>query len=88
MRARIVLAADAEPQTTNKAIAAHLGISRQSVITWRQRFVAHRLDGLVDAPRSGAPRRVDDVAITAFTAIGVESLKELIADLKQHNTPR
>ena len=25
MRARIVLAADAEPQTTNKAIAAHLG---------------------------------------------------------------
>ncbi len=32
MRARIVLAADTEPQTTNKAIAAHLGASRQSVI--------------------------------------------------------
>lgn len=26
MRAQIVLTADAEPQTTNKAIAAHLGI--------------------------------------------------------------
>ena len=30
----------------------------------------------------------DDVAITAFTAVGVENLKELIADLKQHNTPK
>jgi len=35
MRARIVLAADAEPEATNSAIAARLGISRQSVITWR-----------------------------------------------------
>ena len=63
MRARIVLAADAEPRTTNKAIAVRLGISRQSVSAWRQRFVAHRLDGLVDAPRSGAPRRVGDEAV-------------------------
>ena len=42
MRARIVLMADAEPAATNKLIADRLGISRQSVITWRQRFLAHR----------------------------------------------
>ncbi|WP_424139917.1 hypothetical protein [Roseomonas chloroacetimidivorans] len=33
MRARIVLAADAEPELPNGAIAARLGVSRQSVIT-------------------------------------------------------
>ena len=72
MRARIVLAADAEPQTTNKAIAARLGVSRQSVITWRQRFATHRLDGLVDAPRSGAPRRVGDEAVEAIITLTLE----------------
>ncbi|MFC7739621.1 IS630 family transposase, partial [Roseomonas sp. GCM10028921] len=35
MRARIVLLADAEPELPNGAIAARLGVSRQSVITWR-----------------------------------------------------
>ena len=72
MRARIVLAADAEPQTTNKAIAVHLGVSRQNVITWRQRFLAHRLDGLVDAPRSGAPRRVGDEAVERMITLTLE----------------
>ena len=71
-RARIVLAADAEPQTTNKAIAAHLGVSRQNVVTWRQRFLAHRLDGLVDAPRSGAPRRVGDEAVERMITLTLE----------------
>ena len=33
MRARTMLVADTEPQTTNKEIAAHLGVSRQNVIT-------------------------------------------------------
>lgn len=45
MRVRIVLAADAEPDATNMTIAARLGVSRQSVITWRQRFLQQRLDG-------------------------------------------
>ena len=72
MRARIVLAADAEPQMTNKAIAAQLGVSRQSVITWRQRFLAYRLDGLMDAPRSGAPRRVGDEAVERMITLTLE----------------
>ena len=73
MRAHIVLTADAEPALPNGAIAARLGVSRQSVITWRGRFLAHRLAGLVDAPRSGAPRRVGDEAIEAMIAQTLES---------------
>ncbi len=64
LRARIVLAC-ADPQATNTAIAHQLGISRQSVITWCQRFHAHRLDGLGDAPRSGAPRKVGTTSSSA-----------------------
>jgi transposase len=76
MRARIVLMADAEPMATNRAIAACLDVSRQSVITWRQRFLAHRLDGLSDAPRSGAPRQVGDEAIEAMIALTLETLPD------------
>jgi transposase len=76
MRARIVLAADAEPELPNGAIAARLGASRQSVITWRGRFLAHRLEGLVDAPRSGAPPRVGDDAVEAMITRTLESQPE------------
>ena len=51
MRAEIVLlAADG---MTNLAIAERLGITRVTAATWRRRFAAGRLDGLVDAPRPG-----------------------------------
>lgn len=76
MRARIVLAADAEPQATDKAVAVRLGVGRQSVITWRQRFLAHRLEGLVDAPRSGAPRQAGDDAVEALIVRALETQPE------------
>jgi transposase len=72
MRARIVLAC-ADPHATNTAIAHRLGVSRQSVVTWRQRFLAHRLEGLSDAPRSGAPRRVGDDEIERLIAMTLET---------------
>jgi hypothetical protein len=40
-----------------------------SVTTWRARFLAHRLNGLVDLPRSGAPQAVTDTAIDLEDAI-------------------
>ena len=61
LRARIVLACAEEP--SNKAVAARLGVCGATVGTWRMRFVAKRLDGLVDDPRPGAPRTVTDAAI-------------------------
>ena len=42
------------------AVANHLRVTQQTVCTWRQRFVAHRVDGLLDEPRPGAPRTVTD----------------------------
>ena len=74
-RARIVLAC-AEPGSTNAGIARQLKVSRPSVITWRQRFLEHRLDGLVDRPRSGAPRRVGDDEIERLIALTLETQPE------------
>jgi len=55
-RARIVLAA-AEGKD-NKAIAQEIGGDKKTVGKWRRRFAVHRVDGLHDEPRSGAPRRI------------------------------
>ena len=61
MRAEIVLlAADG---MNNCAIAEEIGASRMTVMTWRKRFAARRLDGLDDEPRCGAPRKIGDEKI-------------------------
>jgi transposase len=58
VRARIVLrAADG---ATNTQIAAEVGVSLPTVGLWRRSFCERGLDGLVDAPRSGRPRQIDD----------------------------
>jgi transposase len=40
---------------TKKEIAQQLGIVRQTVRRWEQRFLQHGAEGLDDAPRSGRP---------------------------------
>jgi transposase len=74
-RVRIVLAC-AEPGSTNAGIARQLGVSRPSVTTWRARFLAQRLGGLVDQPRSGAPRQVGDDQIEHLIALTLETQSE------------
>ena len=64
-RAQIVLAVAEGLGTT--AAADRLGVSRPTVIKWRDRYAAHGLAGLDDAPRSGRPKQVDDAAIIAAT---------------------
>ena len=58
-RARIVLAC-AEPGTTKGSVAETLGVSRTTVALWRRRFAERGLDGLLDEPRPGAPRKITD----------------------------
>ena len=45
---------------TSKAVAAELGVHEHTVGKWRRRFATDRLDGLIDEPRSGRPRTVED----------------------------
>ncbi len=64
-RARIVLlAADG---VSNSAIADRLGVSRPTVIGWRNRYADSGIAGLEDEPRSGRPRRIDHAAIISAT---------------------
>ena len=60
-RSRIVLAAS--EGMSNTQIAEQLGVRRNTVRIWRTRFVADRLDGLVDEPRPGRPRTVTDAQV-------------------------
>src|SRR3712207_5872841 len=57
-RARIVLAAAAGLE--NKAICAEVGADANTVSKWRRRFATQRLDGLLDEPRPGTPRKIGD----------------------------
>jgi hypothetical protein len=70
LRARIILACAEGGQ--NKAVAAQLGVERQTAGKWRQRFVEHRIDGLRDEPRSGAPRTIDDDAVLSNPGQGID----------------
>jgi hypothetical protein len=65
-RARIVLSV-AEGAGTS-AVARRLGVSRPTVIKWRDRFAAKGIAGLDDEQRSGRPKVVDDAAVIAATS--------------------
>ena len=72
LRARIVLACASGIE--NKQVAARLNVTHQTVGKWRSRFIAHRLDGLLDAPRPGAPRTIEDSHVSAIIAKTLESV--------------
>jgi len=69
-RCRIVLGC-AEGKS-NQDVAAELGIWPQTVGKWRRRFLAKRLEGLVDEPRPGAPRTVTDEQIEQVVVATLE----------------
>jgi len=49
----------------SKAVAAELGVHEHTVGKWRRRFVADRIDGLMDEPRPGRPRTIEDDQVAA-----------------------
>jgi transposase len=71
MRSRIVLAA--ADGLGNTAIADKLDIHVGSARKWRSRFVADRLEGLLDEPRPGRPRTVSDDQVEAVITRTLES---------------
>lgn len=70
LRSQIVL--ECATGSTNNDVAERLRCTPQTVAKWRRRFVEQRLDGLVDSPRPGAPRKVDDARIERVIAMTLE----------------
>ncbi len=60
-RARLILSCAAG--RTNTRVAHDLQLTKQTIGKWRTRFLAKRLDGLLDEPRPGAPRTVSDADV-------------------------
>jgi transposase len=70
-RARIVLrCATGE---LNQVVAREVGVTRITVGRWRQRFVRKRLNGLLDEPRPGAPRKITDGDVERVVRLTLET---------------
>ena len=66
LRARIIL--QCRHGHPNRQVARRIGVPEQTVCKWRQRFIAERVRGLLDQPRSGAPRSISDSLVEAVLA--------------------
>jgi hypothetical protein len=61
------------PAPDIKVVASRHGVTQQTVSKWSARFVNHQLNRLLDAPRPGAPRTIDDARIDAMIAKTLEN---------------
>jgi len=71
LRARLVLRCAASETAT--AIAHDVHVTKQTVGKWRGRFIARRLDGLLDEPRPGVPRKITDAHVERVLTATLES---------------
>jgi len=71
LRARIILTcAEGKP---NKVVAQQVRVRQQTVSKWRARFLSKGLEGLLDEPRPGTPRRVSDADVEKVLTTTLES---------------
>ncbi|MGH7775896.1 MAG: IS630 family transposase [Acidimicrobiales bacterium] len=71
-RARIVLrCADG---LSSSQVAGELRITNQTVCKWRSRYIQRGPAGLLDEPRSGAPRAVSDEQVEAVLTMTLEEM--------------
>jgi len=73
-RARVVLAC--ATGKSNTGVSRDMGLSKQAVGKWRRRFLERRLDGLLDEPRPGAPRKISDDEVERVLTLTLESAPE------------
>ncbi|HEX4788805.1 MAG TPA: helix-turn-helix domain-containing protein, partial [Actinospica sp.] len=79
LRASIVLLAAQGLRSAD--IARRLGVSRQTVATWRQRYAVEGPDGLLDRARPGRPAGVDEgeIVVGVLTAAPDDRTSRLLA---------
>jgi transposase len=70
-RARVVLLS-AEGHS-NREVARRIGVHETTVCKWRRRFQDKRLDGLLDEPRPGTPRKLSDRTVERIVTMTLES---------------
>jgi transposase len=71
LRARVILAcADGGDNTE---VARRRGMNRGTVGRWRSRFIQRGVDGLLDEPRPGAPRKISDVMVEKAVTLTLET---------------
>ena len=74
LRARIVLACAGPEVPPIVVVARELRVAADTVRKWRRRFLAERLDGLVDEPRPGRP---PTISVDQVEAVVVTTLEQL-----------
>lgn len=72
LRARMILGCASGAKNTQ--VAAEMGVKAQTVGKWRSRFLVKGVDGLLDEPRPGTPRKVSDADVERVLAKTLESL--------------
>jgi len=72
LRARIILLCAEE--RSNQDVAEELSVHQVTVGKWRQRFISMGLDGLVDTPRPGTPRKITDEDVERILAKTLEEM--------------
>ena len=72
LRARIILGC-AEGKS-NGVVARQTRVRQQTVGKWRSRFLSRGLEGLLDEPRPGTPRRASDADVEKVLTTTLESL--------------
>ena len=70
-RARVVL--ECAAGKPNTVVARELRLTKQTIGKWRSRFLRQRLDGLLDEPRPGAPRRIGDADVERVMRLTLET---------------
>ena len=59
---------------SNTMVAAETGFCPQTVGKWRRRFLEQRLDGLLDEPRPGAPRKITDADVERVLTMTLDAM--------------
>ncbi len=71
LRSRIVLRS--AEGATNREVARQLEVTPQTVGKWRARYIERGVEGLLDEPRPGAPRKVTDDKVEEVVVKTLES---------------